>query len=92
MCVDGRLHKISDEVVFSYDRADFTAPWTLRSERVALSFRPWRLERLWVPLGLASANLHLCFGHFQGRVATDDGAWIEVADLLGWAEEMRARW
>jgi hypothetical protein len=31
-------------------------------------------------------------GHFDGKVQADDGTWIPIEHLLGWAEEMRARW
>src|SRR6185436_3904336 len=38
LCLDGRLHKIGDDVQFAYDTRDFMKPWTLSSPRVALRF------------------------------------------------------
>ena len=88
--VDGRLTKISEDMDFVYDRRDFMRPWTIGSRtgrRVRLRFEPEVEKRVRVPLGLASADLHLCFGRFDGEV---DGHAVE--GLPGWAEEMRARW
>jgi len=39
-----------------------------------------------------NSNNKVCFGRFSGTVRTDNGEVVEVADLFGWAEEMRARW
>ncbi|MBW2258136.1 MAG: DUF2804 domain-containing protein [Deltaproteobacteria bacterium] len=92
LCIDGRLHKISEDVAFEYDRRAFIDPWALRSERVDLQFTPWRLQRMRVPALVVSTNLHLCFGYFDGKVQADDGTWVPIEHLLGWAEEMIARW
>jgi hypothetical protein len=90
LCIDGRVTKIGDAVDFEYDRRDFMRPWTIRSRAtdiVSLRFEPLELKRLWVPLLVAGANLHLCFGRFSGRIGD-----VVVSELFGWAEEMKARW
>jgi hypothetical protein len=92
LCVDGRLHKIGDDVQFAYDTRNFMKPWTLSSPRVALRFVPFREKTLNVPLVVAGAELHLCFGHFSGTVITDDGTELPIDRLLGWSEEFRGRW
>jgi hypothetical protein len=86
----GRLHKIHDDVVFTYGR--FAEPWTLKSPRVDLTFTPFLHKRVAAPLLVASAELNLCFGHFSGTVIADGGDPIRIARLLGWAEEFRGRW
>ena len=43
ICVDGRLTKISEDLVFEYDRADMMKPWRVRTaatERIDLRFEP----------------------------------------------------
>lgn len=35
---------------------------------------------------------HQVFGRFTGHVVLDDGGRLEVAELLGFAEEVRNRW
>jgi hypothetical protein len=32
------------------------------------------------------------FGHYDGRISTDDGAESAVEHLLGWAEDVHMRW
>ena len=31
-------------------------------------------------------------GHWTGRVRTDEGDWIDVDGILGWAEDVHNRW
>jgi hypothetical protein len=95
LCIDGRLHKIGEDLQLAYDRRDYRRPWTIeapRSGRVRLRFVPFLEKTLKVPLGLVGAELHLCFGHFSGVVVTDDGEPVPIGHLLGWAEEFRGRW
>ena len=84
-----------EEVRFEYDRRDFRRPWriaTPASDRVRLDFHPTHEKRMKVPLIVAGAELHLCFGRFSGEVRGDGGERVFADGLFGWAEEMRARW
>ena len=95
LCIDGRLHKLSEELVFTYDRRDFMVPWRIRtpvSERLDLTFTPFFEKAPKLNLLVLATDLHVCFGHFDGHVVTDEGERIEVRHLIGWAEEHRARW
>lgn len=90
--VDGRLHKIGEELDWSYDRADWLRPWTISGERVEAEFRPFHEKVARTELGVVGTETHQCFGHFSGRVRTDSGGWIDFDGLTGWAEEARQRW
>lgn len=90
--VDGRLHKIGEELSWTYDTSDWLRPWTIAGERVEVEFRPFHEKVSRTELGVIGTETHQCFGHFSGRVQTDDGAWIDVDGLTGWAEEARQRW
>ncbi|QKW37631.1 DUF2804 domain-containing protein [Actinomadura sp. NAK00032] len=90
--VDGRLHKIGEELAWSYDTSDWTRPWTITGKRVEVEFRPFHEKVARTELGVVGTETHQCFGHFTGRVQADDGAWIGVDGLTGWAEEARQRW
>ncbi|QKG20879.1 DUF2804 domain-containing protein [Actinomadura verrucosospora] len=92
LVVDGRLHKIGDELEWTYDRSGWTRPWAILGDRVEVEFRPFHEKVSRVELGLVGSETHQCFGHFSGRARTDDGAWIEFDGLTGWAEEARQRW
>ena len=37
-------------------------------------------------------DVHQMFGRYSGTIRLDDGQEMEVRDLIGFAEEHRARW
>ncbi|MBO2451667.1 DUF2804 domain-containing protein [Actinomadura barringtoniae] len=83
--VDGRLHKIHDELTWEQ-------PWRISGARVEVEFRPFHVRRARTELGLVGNRTEQCFGHFIGRAQTDEGAWIDLDGLTGWAEEVHNRW
>lgn len=95
LVVDGKLHKIGEELVWEYDLDDPLAPWHVaapRSGAVDLSFEPFHPKSHRMTIGVLSSALHLAFGRWSGSIATSDGEVIRVHDVVGWAEEHRARW
>ncbi|MBI3783832.1 MAG: DUF2804 domain-containing protein [Deltaproteobacteria bacterium] len=95
LCIDGRLHKIGDDLVWEYDRKDFSRPWRIRaphSQRVDLTFTPRLNEAQRVELLIARSELHWALGTFSGTIVDDLGEELGIDGLLGWAEEHRARW
>jgi hypothetical protein len=94
LCIDGRLHKLSEDLVWEYDRARWRQPWRIRarSGRVDLEFTPFFHKRGRLELGLLASHLNVLFGRFSGTVIGDDGSAYPVRDLVGWAEEHLARW
>ena len=95
LCVDGRLSKLSEELVWNYDTADWLRPWTIRtprSDRVDLTFTPSTTSaRGWSSVSPSSA-VHQCFGTYSGTVVPDDGPPLTVDGVFGWAEEATWRW
>jgi hypothetical protein len=95
LCIDGRLHKIGEDLLWDYDRTDFRRPWRIRaprSGRVDLEFVPTLAEANRLDLLVLRTELHWALGHFNGTVVADTGERVEIHQLLGWAEEHRARW
>jgi hypothetical protein len=96
ICVDGRLTKISEDLIFDYDRDARMQPWHVRtpvSDRIALRFDP-EFERV-SETGRRDGwytSAHQMFGRYSGRITPDVGAPIELADLFGWIEDHDARW
>ncbi|MEV6162090.1 DUF2804 domain-containing protein [Streptomyces sp. NPDC052052] len=90
--VDGRLHKIGDELEWTYDRSDWLRPWRISGPRVEAAFHPFHEKIARTSLGVVAGETHQCFGHFTGRARADDGTWVELDGLTGWAEEARNRW
>ncbi|MDP9238477.1 MAG: DUF2804 domain-containing protein [Chloroflexota bacterium] len=95
ICVDGRLTKIGEDLVFEYDRGVRMKPWRIRtaaSDRIGLLFEP-EFERV-SESGDADRymNVHQMFGRYSGRIVPDSGDPIELRDLFGWIEDQEARW
>ena len=96
LCIDGRLTKISEDLVLDYDRTAWMKPWHVRTavtERIDLRFEP-EYERF-AHSGRRDnffTEAHQMFGCYSGHVTPDGGEPIEVRDLFGWIEEHEARW
>lgn len=90
--VDGRLHKISEELTWAYDENDWLAPWHIQGELADLTFTPFYDRVSTMNMLVVASNTHQCFGHYSGWVAAEDGERIRVDGLLGWAEAVHNRW
>jgi hypothetical protein len=90
--VDGRLHKISEEVRWEYDTEDFLSPWRVLGESVDLTFVPFYDKVTRTNLGIVSSRTDQCFGWWSGEFTTSEGEVITFDGILGWAEDVRNRW
>jgi hypothetical protein len=96
ICIDGRLTKISEDLVFEYDHAAMMKPWRVRTaatERIELLFEPEfeRISENGTPDSFF-VNTHQMFGRYSGRITPGDGGAVELHDLFGWIEDHEARW
>jgi hypothetical protein len=94
ICVDGRLSKLSEDLAFVYDEANFMKPWRIRakSKRIDLRFVPFYERVSKAKAGVLHSEVHQMFGHYSGAVTPDDGKPIAVDKAFGWIEEHKARW
>ncbi|MFC7876699.1 DUF2804 domain-containing protein [Isoptericola sp. NPDC057391] len=90
--VDGRLHKVHDELDWTFDPGAYTEPWRVRGARLDLTFVPAHDRVSRTQLGVLASSTHQCFGTWSGWVTTDDGERHEVEGLDGWAEDVAQRW
>jgi hypothetical protein len=90
--VDGRLHKIHDDLRWTYDRTNWMAPWRIKGPRVHVAFAPFHERDERTNALVISTEVHQCFGVFTGWLLDDSGTRIPVDGLVGWAEEARNRW
>ena len=93
--VDGRLHKISDDVEVT--RAASGAPCRIRTREGASALVDVRVTArhrrdVAMNAGVLASSLHWVLGDFSGRIVTADGFAIELRGLCGWAEDHVARW
>lgn len=90
--IDGRIQKISQEVVWTYHTTDWLRPWTIKGDRVDLVFTPVYDRQSSFDRLIVVSKEHQCFGYFDGHVIDEDGRRFEVERIFGWAEEVRRRW
>jgi hypothetical protein len=92
--LNGRLHKIFEDIDFQYDNHDFMQPWEMRSETtdaVRLKFTPFYDKVTDTNLCVISSRVHQLFGRYSGTLQIG-GRSVSVDGIVGWAEEHRARW
>jgi len=82
--LDGRAHKLSDEIELDGQR--------LSSPAVELSFVPLHARHVGADVWPIGARLDWACGWFNGWLLAGGGERIEVRNLFGWNEEVRARW
>lgn len=92
LLVDGRLHKIGEELTWEYDRGDWVRPWRIHGERLDVTLHPFHERAARTNLLVVASESHQCFGEWEGWGLADDGERVRFDGLLGWAEEARNRW
>lgn len=90
--VDGRLHKISQELTWDYDLADWRRPWRVAGGGLEASFTPFFDKVTRTNLGVISSRTDQCFGHWSGSFAVPGGEVVAFDGIVGWAEEVHNRW
>ena len=94
LLIDGRLHKVMEDLRWEYDPSDPMRPWHVRAEHsrmLDLTLEPVVAHRSAVSLGVLATGGVCCFGRWHGtmRVAGEE---LRLRDIVGWAEEFAHRW
>lgn len=95
LVVDGRITKLSEDVIFEYDSLDFMKPWIIKTavtDRVNLEFTPFYDRIANINLALIKSEIHQLVGYFSGIIKTDDGGSIAVENLPGCSEDHFGQW
>ncbi|MGO3147661.1 MAG: DUF2804 domain-containing protein [Leucobacter sp.] len=90
--IDGRMHKIHGETEWTYDLANWKAPWSIRGGGLVATFTPFHNKQSRTNLGIISARTDQCFGEWAGSFTTEFGERIDFSGIIGWAEEVHNRW
>jgi len=92
--VDGRLHKVMEDLRWEYDPVEWRKPWRVVAEHsgaIDLVLEPVAAHTPRLDLGVLATGGVCAFGRWRGRVRAD-GREIAVDGLVGWAEEFAHRW
>jgi hypothetical protein len=96
LCVDGRLTKISEDLIFDYDREEMMKPWRVRTavtDCVDLHFEPEyvRVSQSGRKDGYFT-DARQVFGTYAGRIVPEGVEPFELRGMFGWIEDHEARW
>lgn len=92
LIVDGRLHKIREELAWSWTPGRWTDPWHVRGSAVDLTFIPFFDRVSLTDLRLVRSSTHQCFGTWEGWVLDADGNRRRVDGIEGSAEDVEQLW
>lgn len=92
LLVDGRIHKISEELTWQYDVDNPRGLWRVSGERVQATLRPWHVRTARTQALVVASQTAQAFGDWSGWALDDAGRRISLDGLVGWAEEARQRW
>jgi hypothetical protein len=90
--LDGRLHKIGDELAWSRDPADWLRPWRVSGGGLAATLVPFHDKQSRTNLGVVASRTDQCFGTWSGTFTTADGETVAFDGLVGFAEDVHNRW
>lgn len=92
--VDGKLTKLGQELLWTYDWDRPLAPWRVEDPqgRLRLELTPRHDKHTRIETGVLATETHQVFGTWSGSFRTDGGERLELAGIQGFAEESRSRW
>ena len=92
--VDGRMHKLGNELDWRYDWDESMSPWRVVDPDGALelTLTPRLDKHSRTNAGVLSMEVHQVFGTWSGTVTAEDGRLLRVDGIQGFAEEARNRW
>ncbi|MFD3155570.1 DUF2804 domain-containing protein [Haloimpatiens sp. FM7330] len=95
LLIDGKIIKIKDSVIFSYDKTNLMKPWhiqTLTTNSINLRFLPFIEKKSINNFVLIKSNFYQLFGYFYGTIINDDNHCINIDRIFGTVEEHTAKW
>ena len=93
--VNGKMSKISEDVIFTHDETDFMKPWHIKSkfsQDVNLTFTPFFKRESKLNARLVKSNVYQMVGYYNGVVYLQDGSRLAITQLLGSIEDHNAKW
>lgn len=92
--LNGRLHKIMEDLHWDYDASEWRKPWrvaALHSGALDLVLEPVAAHTPRMNLGVLATGGVCAFGRWRGVVRAE-GREIAIDGMMGWAEEFSHRW
>ncbi len=93
--IDGKMIKIHEDVLFSYNLNDCKHPWTIRtrfSDHVHLTFTPFFTRTAKTNIQFLRSEVHQLVGYFDGYIHLPNHPPLYIRQMLGCSEEHIAKW
>lgn len=93
--IDGRLTKLSEDVIFDYDKTDLMKPWTIKTGitgRVDLKFVPIYERVAKTNLVILKSEVHQLIGYLSGTITSDADETIIIDRFVGAVEDHFGQW
>lgn len=93
--IDGKMTKIHEDVIFTYNRDNFMEPWKIRtkfSDTVELTFTPFFERISSTDSRLFRIKTQRLTGYFDGDVKLHDGSALQIRKMLGCSTEQIVKW
>jgi hypothetical protein len=93
--VDGKITKLSEDIIFEYDSKDFMKPWNVKTaitNRIDLKFVPFYERIAKSNIIILKSEVHQMVGHFSGSIVTDAGECILIDSIVGTSQEHFGQW
>lgn len=92
LVVDGKLSKISEELHWDYDPANWMRPWRVTGQRADLTLTPFHRKHGHTNALVLASRTDQLFGTWSGWVLDDQGEKVDVDGIEGFAEDVLNRW
>lgn len=95
LLVDGKLIKLSENVIYEYDKNNIMTPWSIKTEitdRVNLTFRPIYERIAKTNFCIIKSEIHQMVGYFSGEIEMRTGEKIKFEKIAGCAEDHFGQW
>lgn len=95
LLIDGKLIKLSENVIYEYDKKNIMKPWTIKTEitdRVNLKFDPIYERIAKTNLFIIKSEIHQMIGYFSGEIAAGAEGKIKFEKIPGCAEDHFGQW
>lgn len=95
LLIDGKVEKIGEDVIFTYDTQNFMTPWKIKSafgNQVDLTFTPFYERIAKTEAVVIRSEVHQMIGTFKGTLTSQNGKTYKIDGVTGWAEDHHARW
>lgn len=95
LVIDGKIIKLSENIIYNYDKNDYMKNWFLKTEisdRVNLEFTPFYERIAKSDLKIIKSEVHQMFGYFNGYIRDKDNNKIIFKNIIGCAEDHFGQW